>query len=738
LVRSFLPPPAQTTWSAAELQATAAWAGRLLDAAGHAEAALELHADAGNWALYATSMAAQAEGLLAQGRHQTVLDRLARIPDAERQRDRWLGYWEARALMATAADRALGLFAATHRRFAESSDVAGQLACGAAAVQTLWYARLGWSEITPWVDRLESLIAEQVAFPSRGVELLTDSALHAALAFCRPAHAAIAAMTHDLLRGIDDDGIDWNQRLSTATHLLTFLHNAVEHELVLDLIGKVDGAVEQRSASALNRAYWFIFRAMHDLRQADYDGAAARFERAEALARDEGLKHAEFAALQFHTYLDLTFRKVREAESRIARLEQHPARHHPDGAMNYRVAQTMCAQLKGNVRAAHEHAQRGLEAVAQIGAAYFQAVFPVLFASALADAGEAERALEIIATSRRLSRGTYLEAMEVQLLLEEAYIATVQGEPARALERLERGLALGAAGPTRAAYIHRAVTRKPGLLALALRHGIEVDFTRELIRRWRIPPPADEIAGWPWPIAVRTLGRFEVRVDDAPIEFGRKTPKKTLALLKAVIARGGSAPDSALIDTFWPDEEGDAAARSLGAAVHRLRGLLGIPEAVVQQGGQVALDRALVWVDAWAFERVLTAPHASAPDRDAAAATALALYGGTFLPEEEGEVWPVAMRERLRSRFVQSVSEHAARLEAAGRADDAIGWYLRGLDADNVVEPFYQGLMRCYHRLDRLPEAVSAYRRLKQTLSITLSLPPSAGTERLYQSLRLG
>jgi hypothetical protein len=32
---------------------------------------------------------------------------------------------------------------------------------------------------------------------------------------------------------------------------------------------------------------------------------------------------------------------------------------------------------------------------------------------------------------------------------------------------------------------------------------------------------------------------------------------------------------------------------------------------------------------------------------------------------------------------------------------------------------------------------VSAYRRLKQTLSVTLSLPPSAGTEKLYRSLRL-
>ena len=228
-------------------------------------------------------------------------------------------------------------------------------------------------------------------------------------------------------------------------------------------------------------------------------------------------------------------------------------------------------------------------------------------------------------------------------------------------------------------------------------------------------------------------------VNDAPIEFGRKAPKKTLALLKAIIARGGSVPESALLDTFWPDEEGDAAAQSLGAAVHRLRGLLGEADAVVQQGGQVSLDRARVWVDAWAFERALAAARdAPAAERSTAAAEALALYRGAFLAEEEGEAWPVPMRERLRGKFIQAVADHGGAARGAHRDEEAIAWYLRGLDADNVVEPFYQGLMRCYHRLDRLPEAVSAYRRLKQTLSVTLSLPPSAGTEKLYRALRLG
>jgi DNA-binding SARP family transcriptional activator len=138
-----------------------------------------------------------------------------------------------------------------------------------------------------------------------------------------------------------------------------------------------------------------------------------------------------------------------------------------------------------------------------------------------------------------------------------------------------------------------------------------------------------------------------------------------------------------------------------------------------------------VWVDALSFERGLAAAG------DAAGLDALGLYQGAFLAEDEGESWPVAMRERLRGKFVHAVAQHAARLEAAQRHEEAIGWYLKGLDADPVVEPFYQGLMRCYHRLDRLPEAVSAYRRLKQTLSVSLSLPPSAATERLYQSLRL-
>ena len=705
-------------------------AAQALDGDGQWESALALFVEAGAWDAYSASLQAHAQTLLDQGRQQSLADWLARLPTEQLQRDPWLAYWQGRASMHADAERALQILQASHRGFAGSDDAAGQLAASAAIVQTLWYARLGWSEITPWVDRLEPLMRRQpLRFPSPAVELLTWSALHAALSFCRLAHPDVLPMGQRLLAMIDDARIDWNQRLSTATHLMTWFHNAAELDLAHQLIAKVDPLVDTLGASALNRSFWFTFRAIHDMRQGRDDDAARLYQRAEDLARDDGLVHAEYAALQFRTYLDILFRRVDDARDRLERMAVHPARGHADAEMNLHNALAMLAQLQGRPADALAHALRALEAIERVGAAYFQAVFKLQLVSVFADAGQPERARQLIDGVRALARGTYLAPMEGQLLLEEAYVALTQGDAAGARDPLRRGLALAAADRQHAAYVHRIAARRPRLLVEALHAGLEVELVQALIRRWRVAPPDADVPQWPWAIRVRTFGTFELRVDDQPLAFGRKAPKKTLALLKAVIARGGSAPDSVLTDLFWPDEPGDAAAKSLGAALHRLRTLLGVSEAVVQHGGQVSLDRELVWVDAWAFERGLAAER---PALDA-----LALYRGAFLAEDDSEGWAVAARERLRGKFVHAVTREASRLEAAQRPDEAIAWYQRGLDADNLAEPFYQGLMRCYHRLDRLPEALGAYRRCKQVLAATANLPPSPATETLYQSLRL-
>jgi DNA-binding SARP family transcriptional activator len=267
------------------------------------------------------------------------------------------------------------------------------------------------------------------------------------------------------------------------------------------------------------------------------------------------------------------------------------------------------------------------------------------------------------------------------------------------------------------------------MLAEALSAGIETEYAAQLVRDLRVRPPSVSAPHWPWPLRIFTLGRFEVLRDGQPLEFSRKAPKKTLALLKAIIAFGGrNVREQSLLDAFWSDQEGDVAARSLTAALHRLRALLGDGDAVVQLGGMLSLDPSRVWVDVWALEAGGEATRSE---------QVLALYRGTFLAEDEGEPWSVTMRERLRTRFIHALESHARQLEEAGRFEAAIESYLRGLDADPVIEQFYQGLMRCYARLDRKSEAIAAYRRVKQILSVSLSLKPSPSTEKLYQSLRL-
>src|SRR5262249_45496626 len=152
-----------------------------------------------------------------------------------------------------------------------------------------------------------------------------------------------------------------------------------------------------------------------------------------------------------------------------------------------------------------------------------------------------------------------------------------------------------------------------------LEAGIEVDYARHLVRRrGLLPPDSAASEAWPWPIKILTLGRFEVLRHDQPLRFSRKVQRKPLALLKALIAFGGrEVREDVVMDTLWPDAEGDAARVALASALHRLRGLLGLEGAVLRQEGRLSLDARLCWVDVWAIEHLL-AQRDAAPTRDGA------------------------------------------------------------------------------------------------------------------------
>jgi DNA-binding SARP family transcriptional activator len=356
--------------------------------------------------------------------------------------------------------------------------------------------------------------------------------------------------------------------------------------------------------------------------------------------------------------------------------------------------------------------------------------FSICSADVLIDAGRIEEAKPLLLHSRALiERAAMFGCWRAVQLLMEAWLASrEENDLERTLRYLRQSLA-AAREDSQRFYLRFPDRALVPLFRLALEEGIDVSLVQDMIRTFRLKPPKDAPDRWPWPVRIATLGGFEVRVNGEPIEFARKLPRKTLLLLKAIVAHGGrDIGEQTLCDALWGDEEGDAARNALSITVLRLRKLLGSNESVIHQGGKLSLNPEICWVDAWVFEARLAETGLDSQK-------VLALYGGTFLPEDEGESWSVAPRERLRGKFIDALSRYGATLESEGDLLGAVRCYMRGIDADPIVESFHQGLMRCYERLDKRTEALSVYRRLKHTLSVLLGVPPSDASQGLFQDM---
>lgn len=174
-------------------------------------------------------------------------------------------------------------------------------------------------------------------------------------------------------------------------------------------------------------------------------------------------------------------------------------------------------------------------------------------------------------------------------------------------------------------------------------------------------------------------------------------------------------------------------------ALHRLRKILRRNGVLALGDGKLQVDAKQVWVDAWVFERLCNqvAQHEARPEGDhqRLAQRLLRLYAGHFLGDE-GAIWAIAARERLRSKFLRSVRTLGDLLEGDGAREKALALYTRAVELDPLAEEFYARLMKTYRAQGRIAEALSAYRHCRNLLSITLGVEPSVATQALYSALK--
>jgi LuxR family transcriptional regulator, maltose regulon positive regulatory protein len=133
---------------------------------------------------------------------------------------------------------------------------------------------------------------------------------------------------------------------------------------------------------------------------------------------------------------------------------------------------------------------------------------------------------------------------------------------------------------------------------LALRWQIETPFVTEVIRDRRLPAPSEADSSGPWPVWVRMLGGFEIRLNGQPLSNAGKPQQKPLELLRLLACQSGlSMGMGRVADEIWPDADGAAGQKSLEMTALRLRRLLADDTLVRIHEGSVALDARRVGSD---------------------------------------------------------------------------------------------------------------------------------------------
>ena len=275
--------------------------------------------------------------------------------------------------------------------------------------------------------------------------------------------------------------------------------------------------------------------------------------------------------------------------------------------------------------------------------------------------------------------------------------------------------------------------------------AIETEFVRTLIERNLLAAPADAAPAWPFRLRIKALGGFELVRDGVPMRFTGKAQQRPLDLLKLLVALGGSDVDSQqLTAALWPDADGDAAKTSFDTTLFRLRKLIDVDNALVLSAGKLSLARtARVGRRVGAARRV----RGGGPRRQCRRPRRV----GRRAPPAACSMpipvrcWAPRNTRGSRSRATRCARASCARwralgerLEREGDLATAIDVYRRGLEADNLAESFYRGLMRSLAATGDQAEALNAFRRCRELLSIVLGVKPSAETDHLSREIAAG
>ena len=731
LFKIFLCARAQEVLDASDRAGAASRAAALLEQEGQGEDAISAYIAAGNHESAAGLILREARRLHDEGRSRTLADWIAALPPRLLETQPWIAYWAGACQVWSGPGRARPNLELSFRRFAALHDLNGQI-LAAGALTRACILDPNWALLDEWIDVLDRLLSEDTATVEPEVLLAGLSRFVYVTLARRPGHPRLAARA-DRTRALLGGAAEPSAAVMAGYSLLfyfTWTGQASEGEWVLRQIAPL---AADAGLSSVNLAHWLFAQGNFVLRFGDPGDALTLMDRALGIAAANGLTIEGVIRRHRIAHL-LTLSRIGEAQIELDRLAELP-RVEP-----YFELCAWLAWLQGRSAVALDEAKAALQLAGDRGRTFYRILDLWMMAAVAATSGDAEGALSHLRSYRCATAGTPGEFADFQALLIEAFVERSRGADDTCRTLLGRALEIGKRQRYRSCWGWSPALMVP-LLDEALARGIEVEYCSELVRTHHLRPPSLDAEHWPWPVRIRTLGRFAIELDGTPLRFEGKAQRKPLTMLKILTAaRDHPLAIDELIDLLWPSPE-DGGRKAFDITVHRLRKMLGCDAAVSVADRHASLDTRFVWVDAWALERLLDrlVPVAGQPAGaqllESAGGRALTLFGGSFLAGETDAPWALEPQHRLTSRMQHFAMLLGAQREAAGHWQSAGELYQRMIELDPLAESFYRRSMICLQAQARRADAVEVFRRCRHVLSTRLGIAPCRETEQLYREL---
>jgi len=709
----------------------------------------QLFTDASDWEGLKKLITLKANEMITQGRDKVLLEWIARLPEESIEKNPWIDYWLGVCRISFDPGEARHNLSRAYDEFLAREDAEGTFLAWSRVVETY---TTEWSDFAPldfWIDELEKILKHFKDFPTRDAEARVVLGMFSAMMYRQPQNVKIVEW-EEKTRTLMGTTTDLDQQIVLANQLLHYygwIGSLPKGGVFLE---GLKNKISSREVGILPLARIFVHAldAVYDCFRGSFDSSMEAVETGLKEANTTGIHVWDEMLLTYGTYGALSNGQLDTARELLERMSSTINYDRLLIAAQYYFLAAWEALCRNDVPAAQQFADTGLTLAQKSGHPYAEAILNIGKAQTLIAVGDYSDAVSHLGKARELVRireegdRQYPPLIDYMCLTNESHIALLKGNKKELSRLIERTMALG----RKFGYVsvpggQSSVIAK--LCARALQLGIEVEYVQMIIQRRNLTPDdlSDDLHSWPWPLKIYTLGKFELVKDQEPIKFSGKTQLKPLEMLKVLISYGGKeVGEEQINDTLWPDADGDMAHQSFATTLHRLRRITGA-DAILLSEGRLSLNPEYCWLDLWALkaamDRAKTYLGSKEDELDSIESTekALRVFEGQFLSEETGQPWAIAMQERLHSRYLRTVKKLCESLERRGMWSNAIEWYNRALEMDNLAEEFYSGLMNCYLKLDRKAEGITVYNRCRKALSELLKIEPSPRTESLYQRL---